>query len=92
MITIFKVRQIIAEEAGLNINKVDDKSRFYEDLKFDSVRFEKLIVKIESKLGIELKREQVVRAATVEHLAYLVKVAEDQKAPVDDSILENEAF
>lgn len=71
-----RVREIIAQELGVEQEKVVDDANFVDDLGADSLDTVELVMAFEEEFGIEIPDEDAERMQTVsEAIAYL-----DEKA------------
>ncbi len=71
-----RVREIIAQELGVEQEKVVDDANFVDDLGADSLDTVELVMAFEEEFGIEIPDEDAERMQTVsEAIAYLDKKA-----------------
>ena len=67
-----RVREIIAQELGVEQKKVVDDANFVDDLGADSLDTVELVMAFEEEFGIEIPDEDAERMQTVEEaIAYL---------------------
>ncbi|MYA33318.1 MAG: acyl carrier protein [Gemmatimonadales bacterium] len=67
-----RVREIIAQELGVEQEKVVDSANFVDDLGADSLDTVELVMAFEEEFGIEIPDEDAERMQTVEEaIAYL---------------------
>ncbi|MCY3601354.1 MAG: acyl carrier protein [Gemmatimonadales bacterium] len=67
-----RVREIIAQELGVEQEKVVDDANFVDDLGADSLDTVELVMAFEEEFGIEIPDEDAERMQTVEEaIAYL---------------------
>lgn len=67
-----RVREIIAQELGVEQEKVVDDANFVDDLGADSLDTVELVMAFEEEFGIEIPDEDAERMQTVEQaIAYL---------------------
>jgi acyl carrier protein len=66
--------------AGLRTEALDEQQELYADLGMDSLRFVRLLVELEGKLGIELQDEELMTVELVT-VADLVDLAERISLP-----------
>jgi acyl carrier protein len=59
------VRNHLAEELELDVAKINETSRFKEDLDADSLDLYELVMELEDTYGISVSEEQAARIATV---------------------------
>ena len=60
-----RVREIIAQELGVELEKVTDDANFVEDLGADSLDTVELVMAFEEEFGIEIPDEDAERMQTV---------------------------
>jgi acyl carrier protein len=59
------VREHLAEELEVEIEKINEQTRFKEDLDADSLDLYELVMELEDRYGISVSEEQASRIATV---------------------------
>ena len=59
------VRAHLSEELGIDASRIDEGSRFKEDLEADSLDLVELVVELEDRYGIRISHEQAERIKTV---------------------------
>jgi acyl carrier protein len=59
------VRRHLSEELGIDAPKIEEESRFKEDLEADSLDLVELVVELEDRYGIRITDEQAERIKTV---------------------------
>jgi acyl carrier protein len=59
------VREHLAEELEVDIEKIDEQTRFKEDLDADSLDLYELVMELEDRYGVSVSEEQASRIATV---------------------------
>ena len=59
------VREHLAEELEVEIEKIDEGTRFKEDLDADSLDLYELVMELEDRYGISVSEEQAARIKTV---------------------------
>jgi acyl carrier protein len=59
------VRNHLAEELELDATKIDETSRFKQDLDADSLDLYELVMELEDTYGISVSEEQAAKIATV---------------------------
>ncbi len=59
------VREHLAEELEVDVEKIDEGTRFKEDLDADSLDLYELVMELEDRYGISVSEEQASRIATV---------------------------
>jgi acyl carrier protein len=60
-----KVKQIIADQLGVDIEKITPEAKFVDDLGADSLDIVELIMAFEEEFGIEIPDEDAEKIATV---------------------------
>ena len=60
-----KVREIIANELGVEMEKVTDEASFVEDLGADSLDIVELVMELEEEFGVEIPDEDAEQMQTV---------------------------
>jgi acyl carrier protein len=60
-----KVKQIIADQLGVDIEKITPEAKFVDDLGADSLDVVELIMAFEEEFGIEIPDEDAEKIATV---------------------------
>jgi acyl carrier protein len=59
------VRTHLSEELGIDASRIDEGSRFKEDLEADSLDLVELVVELEDRYGIRIADEEAERIETV---------------------------
>jgi acyl carrier protein len=59
------VREHLAEELEVEIEKIDEGTRFKEDLDADSLDLYELVMELEDRYGIKVSEQQAAQIATV---------------------------
>jgi acyl carrier protein len=59
------VREHLAEELEVDIERIDEQTRFKEDLDADSLDLYELVMELEDRYGVSVSEEQASRIATV---------------------------
>jgi len=59
------VREHLAEELEVEIERIDEGTRFKEDLDADSLDLYELVMELEDTYGISVSEQQAARIATV---------------------------
>ncbi len=73
-----RVREIIAQELGVEHEKVTDEAAFVEDLGADSLDTVELVMAFEEEFGIEIPDEDAEQMQTVgQAIKYLEEKAQD---------------
>ena len=60
-----KVRAIVAEQLGVNIEEVKDDAKFIDDLGADSLDTVELVMALEEEFGAEIPDEEAEKLTTV---------------------------
>ncbi len=60
-----KLKEIIAEKLGVEIEEISEESRFKEDLNADSLDLFELVMAIEEEFGNSIPSEDLEKLATV---------------------------
>jgi acyl carrier protein len=77
MAILDEVKEVVAEQLGVNIDDIKEESKFAEDLGADSLDVVELVMALEEKFDIEIPDESAEGIATV---ADAVKFIEEAKA------------
>ncbi len=77
MAILDEVKEVVAEQLGVNIDEIKEDSKFVEDLGADSLDVVELVMALEEKFDIEIPDESAENIATV---ADAVKFIEEAKA------------
>ena len=59
------VREHLAEELEVGIEKISEQTRFKEDLDADSLDLYELVMELEDRYGVDVSEEQATRIKTV---------------------------
>jgi acyl carrier protein len=59
------VREHLAEELEVDVEKIGEQTRFKEDLDADSLDLYELVMELEDRYGVSVSEEQASRIATV---------------------------
>ncbi|TYB31952.1 MAG: acyl carrier protein [Candidatus Mcinerneyibacterium aminivorans] len=70
------VKELTAEQLGIEVDEVNEKSSFIDDLGADSLDTMELVLALEDEFGIEISDEETEKLKTV---ADAVKYIEDNK-------------
>lgn len=69
-----RVRKIVAEQLGVDTEKIKNESSFTEDLGADSLDTVELVMALEEEFGIEIPDEDAEKITTVQQaIAYAAK-------------------
>jgi len=77
MAILDEVKDVVAEQLGVNLDEIKEESKFAEDLGADSLDVVELVMALEEKFDIEIPDEAAEKIATV---ADAVKFIEEAKA------------
>ena len=76
MAILDEVKEVVAEQLGVNIDEIKEDSKFVDDLGADSLDVVELVMALEEKFNIEIPDEAAEKIATV---ADAVKFIEEAK-------------
>ena len=76
MAILDEVKEVVAEQLGVNIDEIKEDSKFVDDLGADSLDVVELVMALEEKFDIEIPDEAAEKIATV---ADAVKFIEEAK-------------
>ncbi len=68
-----KVKEIVAEQLGKDVNEVTENAAFIEDLGDDSLDIVELVMKMEEEFGIEIPDEEAEKIKTVNDVVQYIK-------------------
>jgi len=77
MAILDEVKEVVAEQLGVNVDEIKEDSKFVDDLGADSLDVVELVMALEEKFDIEIPDENAEGIATV---ADAVKFIEEAKA------------
>ena len=63
-----KMKEMIAEQLGVDVASVEAESRFKEDLDADSLDLFELIMSLEEEFGVEIPSEELEGLLTVQNV------------------------
>lgn len=70
--TVGKIKSLIAEQLGVDIEKVTDDASFVEDMGADSLDTVELVMALEEEYGVDIPDEDVEKVTTVKDvIAYI---------------------
>lgn len=75
LVTSLVYEALTAVTPGIRVEELDDRQELYADLGLDSLRFVRLLVELESKLGVSLEDEELMAVELV-NVADLVNLVE----------------
>ena len=67
------VKEIIAEELGIDSAEIDEDSRLMEDLGADSLEIVDMLMAIEENFGVTVSDEEAMTLVTVRDVAELIE-------------------
>ena len=67
-----KIKKMVAEQLGININKIEDDSRLIEDLGADSLDMVEMLLKLEEEMGVSVSDEDSMKIKTIKDIANLI--------------------
>lgn len=70
--TLEKVREIVAEQTGFEVEQVTEKSTLVEDLGTDSLDIVEMCMSFEEEFNIEIADEESEKLTTVESIVHLI--------------------
>ncbi|MBI5420385.1 MAG: acyl carrier protein [Deltaproteobacteria bacterium] len=68
-----KVKEIVAEQLGKDVNEVTTGASFIDDLGADSLDIVELVMKMEEEFGIEIPDEEAEKIKTVNDVVEYIK-------------------
>ncbi len=68
-----KVKEIVAEQLGKDVNEVTTNASFIDDLGADSLDIVELVMKMEEEFGIEIPDEEAEKIKTVNDVVEYIK-------------------
>jgi acyl carrier protein len=68
-----KVREIVAEQLGKDVNDITTGASFIDDLGADSLDIVELVMKMEEEFGIEIPDEEAEKIKTVNDVVEYIK-------------------
>jgi len=68
-----RVKEIIADQLGVDIEKITPEARFVDDLGADSLDVVELIMAFEEEFGVEIPDEDAEKIATVKDVLDYIK-------------------
>ncbi len=69
-----RVKEIVAEQLGRDVNEVTDAASFIDDLGADSLDIVELVMAMEDEFGIEIPDEEAEKIKTVKDVVEYIKV------------------
>ena len=68
-----KVKEIVAEQLGKDVNEITTNASFIDDLGADSLDIVELVMKMEEEFGIEIPDEEAEKIRTVNDVVEYIK-------------------
>jgi len=68
-----KVKEIVAEQLGKDVNEITTSASFIDDLGADSLDIVELVMKMEEEFGIEIPDEEAEKIKTVNDVVEYIK-------------------
>jgi acyl carrier protein len=68
-----KVKEIVAEQLGKDVNDITTHASFIDDLGADSLDIVELVMKMEEEFGIEIPDEEAEKIKTVNDVVEYIK-------------------
>ncbi|MGZ8428426.1 MAG: acyl carrier protein [Candidatus Deferrimicrobiaceae bacterium] len=68
-----KVKEIVAEQLGRDVNEVTSEASFIDDLGADSLDIVELVMAMEDEFGIEIPDEEAEKIKTVKDVIEYIK-------------------
>ncbi len=68
-----RVKEIVAEQLGRDVNEVTDAASFIDDLGADSLDIVELVMAMEDEFGIEIPDEEAEKIKTVKDVVEYIK-------------------
>ncbi len=68
-----KVKEIVAEQLGKDVNDITTNASFIDDLGADSLDIVELVMKMEEEFGIEIPDEEAEKIKTVNDVVEYIK-------------------
>ena len=72
MATFEKVREIVADQLGVEADEVKEDSTFVDDLGADSLDIVELIMRFEDEFGVEIPDEKAEKIKTVSDIVHYI--------------------
>jgi acyl carrier protein len=76
-----RIRAHLSAELGVEMDRIDEGTRFKEDLEADSLDLVELVMELEDSYGIRIPDEQAARILTVGQAADFVSSHAPETAP-----------
>ena len=76
-----RIRAHLSAELGVEIERIDEGTRFKEDLEADSLDLVELVMELEDSYGVRIPDDQAARILTVGQAADFVSAHAPETAP-----------
>jgi acyl carrier protein len=76
-----RIRAHLSAELGVEIDRIDEGTRFKEDLEADSLDLVELVMELEDSYGVRIPDEQAARILTVGQAADFVSAHAPETSP-----------
>ncbi len=70
---IEKVKELLAEQLGMDVNEIHDDSNILEDLGADSLDIIEMLMTLEDEYGVTIPDDQIGQVKTVKQVAELIE-------------------
>lgn len=70
---IEKVKELLAEQLGMDVNEIHDDSNILEDLGADSLDIIEMLMTLEDEYGVTIPDDQIGQVKTVKQVADLIE-------------------
>ena len=70
---IEKVKQLVAEQLGIDINTIKDDSNILEDLGADSLDIIEMLMTLEDEYGVTIPDDKINQVKTISEIAKLIE-------------------
>lgn len=70
---IEKVKELLAEQLGMDVNEIHDDSNILEDLGADSLDIIEMLMTLEEEYGVTIPDDQIGQVKTVKQVADLIE-------------------
>jgi acyl carrier protein len=76
-----RIREHLSEELEIDLDRIQEGTRFKEDLEADSLDLVELVMELEDRYGVRIPDEEAVKIKTVGQAADFVAAHAPQNAP-----------
>ena len=70
---IEKVKQLVAEQLGIDVNTIKDDSNILEDLGADSLDIIEMLMTLEDEYGVTIPDDKINQVKTISEIAKLIE-------------------